>query len=200
MGAKLLRFKRKNKEHFTMEIAATALKLFSKNGIRAVSKQDIINAAREKMNLPISKDEILEQCMAEIESEIRKIVPKTHDPLLSPADQILRIYNDLFHYMLNFNLAFFNDLRKYHSMHFNYLMEVLEDSIYNEVKRLLKKGKAQGNIMFWIDVDLECFIHKTMLTQILSEFNLQTNDYTIEQIYTQIFTVRFKGIQVDISD
>ncbi|WP_417610063.1 hypothetical protein [Owenweeksia hongkongensis] len=183
-----------------MEIAATALKLFSRNGIRAVSKQDIINAAREKMNLPISKDKILEQCMAEIESEIRKIVPTTHDPLLSPADQILRIYNDLFHYMLNFNLAFFNDLRKYHSIHFNYLMEVLEDSIYNEVKRLLKKGKAQGNIMFWIDVDLECFIHKTMLTQILSEFNLQTNDYTIEQIYTQIFTVRFKGIQVDISD
>ncbi len=180
-----------------MEIAATALKLFSKNGIRAVSKQDIINAAREKMNLPISKDEILEQCMTEIEGEIRKIVPETHDPLLSPADQILRIYNDLFHYMLNFNLAFFNDLQKYHSFHFDFLMNVLEDAIYCEVKRLLKKGKAQGNIMFWIDVDLECFIHKTMLTQILSEFNLQTNDYSIEQIYTQIFTVRFKGIQIE---
>src|SRR5690606_31084933 len=108
-------------KNYNMEIAATALKLFSKNGIRAVSKQDIINAAREKMNLPMSKDEILEQCMAEIEAKIHKIVPDTHDPYLSPADQILTIYNDLFHYMLNFNLAFFNDLRKYHSAHFEHL-------------------------------------------------------------------------------
>lgn len=182
-----------------MEIAATALKLFSKYGIRAVSKQDIANAVHEKNRLSISKDEMLEQCMAEIEYNIRKIVPETQDASLSPADQILKIYNELLHYALSFNSAFFNDLKIFHKLHYDHLMLILEEGIYDEVRRLLKKGKAQGNIMFWIDVDLECFIHKTMLTKILSEFNLQANDFTVEQIYTQIFTVRFKGIQVDIS-
>lgn len=180
-----------------MEIVDTALKLFSKHGIRAVSKQDIANAANKKLRLTISKDEMLEECMAEIEFRIRKIVPDTKDNLLSPADQILKIYNALLHYALSFNSAFFKDLKIFHKQHYEHLMLLLEEFIYAEVKRLLKKGKAQGNIIFWIDVDLECFIHKTMLSKILTEFNLPSNDFTAEQVYTQIFTVRFKGIQVE---
>lgn len=181
-----------------MEIAGTALKLFSKYGIRAVSKQDIYNASQQKIKVSISKSELLDECMLEIEAKIREIVPGTHDDLLPPAEQILKIYNELLHYALSFNSAFFNDLKIFHKEQYENLMQLLEGEIYSEVKRLLKKGKAQGSIIFWLDVDLECFIHKTMLTKILSEFNLQANDYTVEQVYTQIFTVRFKGIQVDI--
>lgn len=180
-----------------METRNDAMKLFRTYGIRAVSKQDIIQASREKELAGLSKDEIVEQCVLQISDQIRKIVPQTHDINLSPTDQIMAIYNSLLHYMLGFNLIFFNDLKKYYSSHFNALLALLDGHIYAEVKRLLRKGKAQGSILFWIDVDLECTIHQTMLTHILSEFNPHDNDYSIEQIYTQIFTVRFKGIQVD---
>lgn len=178
-----------------MDIVGSALKLFSTHGIRAVSKQDIQNEAHEILNLP--KDEIIEQCVQNISDNIKKIVPEAHDESLSPTDQIMAIYSKMLHYMLNFNLAFFNDLKKYHSKHFEDLLQVLDDTVYDEVKRLLRKGKAQGNLLFWIDVDLECTIHKTMLNHIITEFNFQTNDYTIEQVYTQIFTVRFKGIEAN---
>ncbi len=179
-----------------MTLTDTAFQLFIRNGIRAVSIQDIERACGEKADSTINKGMLIKLCVKRMEEEVLPFVELLNDEKIANTERILAIYKSLVDYLLNINLAFFNDLKRYHQESYEHLLNFVDLIIFDEVKSILRRGQEEGQFSKQIDLELECTIHKMMLKRMVWEFRFQTQTLDMDQVFTQLFKMRFEGIVV----
>ncbi|MDZ7849176.1 MAG: hypothetical protein U5L96_22005 [Owenweeksia sp.] len=175
----------------------TAFQLFTQYGIRSVSIMDITKACPEKYRDKLTKAGLVERCSRKMVYEIRDIIKGLTLSQKSETEGILTIYRELITYMWKINFTFFYDLKKYHPAIYSHMIEAVDIAIFEEVKSLLRKGQSTGNITKSIDVDLECILHKMMLVRLVEEFRSGTHQFSVDQVFEQLFGMRFKGIQIN---
>ena len=177
-----------------MDMIDNALQLFTTNGIRPVSMHDIEKATGEKWDSKINKAQLVALCVQRLQQQMAESVATIPYDEARPTEWILAVYKNLLDHLLIVNLAFFNDLKKHHQETYEHLIAFGDKLIFDEVKKVLQKGKEQGLFSKEVEPGLECTIHKMMLERVVWDLRFETQRYTTDQMFTHLFKVRFMGI------
>lgn len=129
-----------------LHIVQTALELFSKNGIKKVSMNDIANISgvskRTLYDFFENKDELLYQMLVGIYDDLEQYHKKLSDQSLSVLEILLLFCKKVMDEPIAFCKAFYDDIKRYPKAN-EYMLQYKKKSLNNLIV-LLKKGVQEG--------------------------------------------------------
>lgn len=140
-----------------------------------------------------NKDAIVFDCVSYLISELKKNL----DPILSekqsPVIKIVRIYSHCLSSILQFQNAFFYDLKKLHPEANQILDNFRQDYIFNNIIKLLKEAQSDNLILPGINIHLVCEIHFFRIVEVVDNFSLRST-MKFDDILKTLIISNLRGI------
>ena len=183
----------------SQKIIETAAELFTQNGIKAVSMDNIAQGVgiskRTLYEHFSSKDELLTQCLIfGYENENAH-----HIQIVSECNDFVEIIvNILFDILKDYrktNPLFFQDLTRYHFRTAHSIFDEKEESRRNGFVELLKRGINEGYVK--PDININLTIDLIMNNGTAMENYSFIAKYSFADIFTNVFIMVFRGISTN---
>lgn len=178
-------------------IIQTALELFSKNGIKKVSMNDIARVSgvskRTLYDFFENKDELLFQMLTVIYDELEQYYKKLSDQSFSALEILLLFCKKVTDEPISFCREFYDDIIRYPKAN-EYILHYKEKS-FNNLIVLLKRGVQEGVFMSEVDFDIIAYLTRERIEK--SPFADKFGKYSHEEVGYMLFLIFLRGISTD---
>lgn len=179
-------------------IVKSALKLFSENGIRSVSMDDLCrNMGISKKTLykyVVNKADLLQKISDYIHDQIKNKIEELRDTDLNAIDFLLEVSKVQGNMMGNINPVVNFEMRKYYSQIFENNQTKRKEVIVNSIQINLEKGIKEG--LYRQDLDTEIIAH--LYYKKIEDFHsLDVNEIqfcTFDKVFEVMFENHIRGI------
>jgi AcrR family transcriptional regulator len=183
----------KLKEH----IVTTALGLFSKNGIKRVSMNDIAQSAgvskRTLYEFFDNKEALLVEIVKDGYKQRIGYIRKLTDEGYTSMDIFLLFNEQMMENPTWFCNEFYEDLKRYQDAN-NFLGEIKTDFL-NEIVFFLKKGAEEGVFLKEINFDIIALTNRERMN--MSKPSEVFKKFTPNEVHNTIFLIFLRGISTD---
>lgn len=179
------------------QILITAGNMFTRFGITSVSMDAIAeHSGISKTTLYgyfNSKDALVDAVLNSLIDLWKKQINKIVDTPKNPVQKIGLLYGNALKELSQLNTVFIHDLKKYYSTYFESYKAIKTYFVFEVVKSLLDKAKAEGMLHHNTDVDMLCEMYFFQLDLLLPRVFNQT-EYSHEDIFKTLVYPVLSGI------
>lgn len=178
------------------EIIKRAYSLFQKMGIKSVSMDDIAKDSG------ISKKTLYEQ-VGNKEKLVALIIDfKTQENLphnidfsqINAIDVLFFAYKNAIQFFKDFNFSMEHDLQKYYPKIYEKCSKRRRIMIYEKMVANMEMGRKEGSFRDDFNIDIIAKLHVMKIEAILQTDIFQKDNYSIVEIFKELFTHHFMGI------
>ncbi len=180
------------KEH----ILKTASKLFKKYGIKSISMDEIAKEcgiSKKTLYEKIKdKKELVELAIeADPDASIQDIEAYKKEDAIG---QLLYGYLSMIKFFKDFNITCEHDLQKYYPDLYKKAVKKRRSHIYTKVAENIKQGQKEGYYRTDFNIDIIAKLHIVKIEGVLKTDIFDNDDYTITEIFKEMFLHHFYGI------
>ncbi|MBK0404228.1 TetR/AcrR family transcriptional regulator [Adhaeribacter sp. BT258] len=181
-------------------ILEESLYLFSRHGIRALSKAQleahlgISHAAFDEIFQ--NKADLVQKTVAYLTKKLRYEYGKTYVQSQSAIEATLLMLKNASSRLENFNPFFFRDLQKYYPSAWQLYLDYIHTHVYQAIFKILNRGVIRGEFRKDINLELVTKIMLEMYIQMLNPLVFPPSRYNLAEVFRCFFLYYMEGLCV----
>ncbi|MDR0977354.1 MAG: TetR/AcrR family transcriptional regulator [Prevotellaceae bacterium] len=181
------------------QIVSTALSLFTTQGIKGITMDDIASAMgiskRTLYEVFADKETLLLECMDMSKAGTTNYMKEVSDSSANVMEVLLKLYQASLEQLHKVNPKFFEDIKKYPRV--SREIERHRNAEAAERMAFYRMGMKQGFFREDINLDIVNDLVFTQLDQLVSSSNELMHKYSFREVYETIMFTYLRGITTD---
>jgi AcrR family transcriptional regulator len=188
-----------SRQELREQIVSTALSLFTTQGIKGITMDDIASAMgiskRTLYEVFADKETLLLECMNMSKAGTANYMKEVSDNSANVMEVLLKLYQASLEQLHKVNPKFFEDIKKYPRV--SREIERRRNAEAAERLAFYRLGMKQGFFREDINLDIVNDLVFTQLDQLVNSSNELTRKYSFREVYETIMFTYLRGITTD---
>jgi AcrR family transcriptional regulator len=183
------------------DIILKACKMFTKFGIKSVSMDDIAKGcgiSKKTLYELVSDKRDLVKKVIEQEFNEKSQAPHAIDiSKVNAIEALFMVYKGAVEFFKEYNLSMEYDLKKYYPDLYAFSQERRRKHLYQKLWQNMTEGKKEGFYRDDFNIDIITKLHIIKIESILVTDIFDDDDYTIVEIFKELFLYHFNAIATE---